>query len=163
MLVRVLSLVSLSACLLAPCGCREQPKPDPVPPFSQVDFPVSAPPWTFSTIFEDDPEGTDKRYRGKIIEIEFGMGEWSRNLHVDDDGRTYFSVRKPSRRDEQGTPLEWKEAIRCYLYRPEKPIVEDQGSQQAFGIKGVCKGMVGGVVILENCSIYTYQAEGPDW
>ena len=163
MLVRVLSLVSLSACLLAPCGCREQPKPDPVPPFSQVDFPVSVPPWMLSNLFDDDPEGADKSYRGAIVEIEFGMGKWSRNLRVDDDGRKYFSMSKPSRRDKRGTPLEWKEAIRCYLYRPENPIVEKGSDEQAFGVKGVCKGMVGGVVILENCSIYTYHAEGPDW
>ena len=63
----------------------------------------------------------------------------------------------------EGKPNEWKEVIRFYLYRPDNPIVTEGEDAQASGFMGVCKGIRDGVIILENCSVFTHFVEGPDW
>ena len=45
------------------------------------------------------------------------------------------------------------------LYRPDAPVVEHPG--EYYGVKGVCKGKIGGVIVLRNCSFAGFG--GPDW
>src|SRR5947207_10473553 len=46
-----------------------------------------------------------------------------------------------------GKPNDSIEIARCYLSRPDKPIVEKEKGADTFGVKGLCMGRRGGLLI----------------
>src|SRR5262249_31678139 len=135
---------------------------EPMPPY-RGNYEFCDSPYHLWKDYERDQVNADKDYNGKVVKV-YGIGgpEWSGRLLFlwDRQGKKYLPVIKCP----EGKPNEWRKMIRCYLYRPENPIIEPQvGDPQAFGVKGVCKGMREGVIILENCTIFTYEVEGTDW
>jgi hypothetical protein len=149
----VLSLAGWLLVVLCLTGCQRSQEPtDPTPPFTKVDDIVSMS--SLWGAYETKPvKEADKEYKGKILQVlDVGDLPWSKTVLQDGKGRKYFSiVRRP------GKPNEERELVRCYLYRPENPIVEEQDERpDSFGVKGVCKGICDGVIILENCTIFTH-------
>jgi hypothetical protein len=129
---------------------------DPVPPFTGMHIHGFEPAWVLQDMFEEDEAEAERHYKGKIFSVSMGYSPWTDAVQVDGDGRKYVSCG----RLVPGKPLR-REAIRGYLYRPDDPIVEEAGGGERWGIKGICKGIRGGVVIPENCTIYT--EGGNDW
>jgi hypothetical protein len=155
------AIVSSAGCLLfllCLAGCQRPQEPtDPIPPFTRADDFIS-----LSSLwgnYKTMPVGeADKKYKGKILQVsDVGDLPWSKAVRQDEKGRKYFSIiRRPP-----GKPNEERELVRCYLYRPENPVVEEVSDiPDSFGVKGVCKRICDGVIILENCSIFTYLGLG---
>src|SRR5437867_832447 len=119
------AIVSLAGCLLfllCLAGCQRPQEPvEPIPPFAKVDDFIS-----MSSLWGDyetmPVREADKKYKGKILQVsDVGDLPWSKAIRQNGKGRKYFSVvRRP------GKPNEERELVRCYLYRPENPIVEEQ-------------------------------------
>jgi len=156
--------VSWAGCLLLllclPTCQRPQEPTEPVPPFSNKrvrDVNLLL----LYDIYETDPTEADKAFKGKILSIEKVADlSWAKAIRRDGNGRQYI----PVVRWRSGKPNETREIARFYLYRPENPIVEEcRWSPQASGVKGICKGRWDGVIILENCSVFTHFVEGNDW
>jgi hypothetical protein len=158
------AIVSRASCLLfllALAGCQRPQEPmEPVPPFAGSDYEPMWRPDRLWKAYETDPVKADKEYKGKIVKVaDVADLSWPKRVLQDQQGRKYFPVIKYT----EGKPNEWKEVIRFYLSRPENPIVEHGEDAQAAGFMGVCKGMRGGVIIVENCIVFTHFVEGPDW
>jgi hypothetical protein len=144
---------SLLVCLI---GC-EQRTGDPVPPFKVGDESVDG--VNFHQLYTEDEERADRAWKGKVIEVEIS-GDPSQPL-VDASGDRY--VIGWTVRDEKA-PGGKREVVRCYMYRPDNPIVEEpKGGMVVWSAIGVCKGKINGIVVLRNCSFRVLNAEGPDW
>jgi hypothetical protein len=57
--------------------------------------------------------------------------------------------------------------IRCYLHRSQKLVLKDHtpawgGEYHFYEIEGICRGKVGGLIILEECYLVK-TAMGGDW
>ncbi len=154
----VVSLAGWLLVVLCLTGCQRPQEPtEPYPPFAAPLYADVDDALYVSALwgaYETNPAQAEKQYNGKILKVlEMGFLPWSKAVLQDGNGRKYFSIIS----QPPGKPNEERELVRCYLYRPENPIVEDEGGGGgSFGVKGVCKGMRGGVIILEKCTVFTY-------
>ena len=147
-------VMSLAGWLLFLCVVAGQPPQKPAPP-----PPPPAPVRDVISLvnlcnaYEADPVKADKAYRWRILEVlEVGDFPWTKGLLQDSKGRKYLSITSSQTRK----PNEYREIARCYLRRPDRPIVEEVLGANVFGVKGLCTGTQGGVVILEHCTVFTY-------
>ena len=92
---------------------------------------------------------------------DVGDIKWEEKLRRDGQGKKYLA----GMRFSPGNPNEERELLRCYLHRPENPIVdaEEPPGFDTTGIKGVCRGKRHGAIILENCTIFIYEDWPPAW
>jgi hypothetical protein len=147
--------ISLLGCLALPAlsGCRKR---DPVPPFKRGDVACG-----FRALVEsylEDETAADQRFKGKIIYLyETPIGPPPPPLHTDEAGDRYVEIWPGS-----------KLPIRCYLYRPDDPVMEDRtvglgGGLRGYDIAGICMGKTDGALVLRKCYYCLIVVEGADW
>jgi hypothetical protein len=135
-------------CVVAAQPPQKPAQPPPPPPVRDV-VDLSE----LCRAYETDPVKADKAYKWRILEVhDVGFLPWTKGLFQDSKGRKYVSIAG----SQTWKPNEYREIARCYLRLPDRPIVEEVLGANVFGVKGLCTGTQGGVVILEHCTVFTY-------
>jgi len=152
------SALLLVGSLLFVLGLPQKPKEPAQPAKWSADIVNFSDLWIAYRI---DPRKADKQYKRKRHEIlEVGNPSFSKVLLRDGEGRRYL----PIFMGPMSGPKRWEEIARCYLLRPENPIVAEEDGADTFGVTGDCRGLRGGILILENCTIFTHRAiMRPNW
>jgi hypothetical protein len=132
---------------------------DETPPFPKTDEVVR--PDRLHEAYTTDEIQADRAYKYKILFLDdpavsaivTGPGG---PLLANDAGEKYL----PGTVADPTEPSGRREVIRCYLYRPDNPLMAGPGSEH-LNLKGVCVGMSNGVIVLRKC--YYVGSGGPDW
>ena len=156
----VLGIVGVaSCCVVLWFAIRHRYESDPQPPF------VNSYSQNASAVYgayEQVPVEADKLFTGKALELCDWQGS---GIRTDEAGKSYISVYRIVDWTKHPIP---EEVIRCYLHRPEDPVMERGLRHLPFGaqgydIKGVCMGKIGGIIIMKKCYLVEVSVEGPDW
>jgi hypothetical protein len=167
----------LGVAVVSAGGCQRKPRKllDGTPPFDEAGAARTAPRWLYEFYAADEAKA-DKACKGKVLclDNEFGKGQmeglWGeRAMQVDSAGEKYVAgtVADPK------APSGKREAIRCYIYRPENPLVMEPSREELgqshrgdYGredIVGVCVGKVDGAIVLRKCYYHARVEGGPAW
>jgi hypothetical protein len=159
----------LGAAVMGAGGCQRNPL-DETPPFKGRGE-VRIVPRELYEDYTTDEAKADKEYKGKVLHLitERGWGEmeglWrGRTVRVDSAGDKYVAGTVANPKAAVGK----REAIRCYLYHPENPLVVTPpggawGEYYWEDIIGVCVGKVDGVIVLRKCYYQACATGGPVW
>jgi hypothetical protein len=108
--------------------------------------------------YTDDEEEADRLYKGKVVTLLVCTSP--RQPFTDASGEKYVTA------DKRGSSMDWRQALRCYIYRPDNPIVvvaQRQGEYESWDVMGICEGKVNGIVVLRDCVFRQSWGGGPDW
>ena len=130
----------------------------PEPPFERSD---SYECWTVYNYYEEDEDGADKQFKGKVLRL---YNSYRSDTRTDEEGEKYISAYR--RVDLTKHPIP-EEVIRCYLHRPENPVMKDNSfpsiGVQDYAIEGVCLGKIDGIIVMRKCYLVGISVEGADW
>ena len=119
---------------------------------------------TINWAYDEDETEADKLFKGKVINLFESPGSPESEIRTDEAGEQYLPLFKHIHDSTRASRYE--EGIRCYLYRPEDPVMErgprPPGSL-GYSIKGVCMGKIDGIVVMRRCYFVEITIEGPDW
>ncbi len=150
--------VALLGCVILAIVVASRYEYELQPPFAESDG------HDFSAIYlayDEDESEADKHFKGKVLNLLDSPGS---KIRTDEAGEQYLSLFKLIHDSTHASRNE--EGIRCYLYRPEDPVMErgprPPGSL-GYSIKGVCMGKIDGIVVMRKCYLVEITIEGPDW
>jgi hypothetical protein len=174
-LVWLALVLLLTGLVMGAVGCQRNPL-DETPPFKGPTWVGIAPSWLYDA-YGADEANADKACKGKLLvldtspgtgapeEVE-GLEDWGRPILVDSVGEKYVAGTVADPKAASGK----REVIRCYLYRPENPLVVTapppegaMGGHTKVDIIGICIGKVDRMIVLRKCYYYSYQTGFLNW
>jgi hypothetical protein len=114
--------------------------------------------WSLWEAYAEDEEEADRKYKGKVVTLSVCSDPW--HPFTDASGEKCVTRGMP------GDPRDWHQKLRCYIYRPDNPLVrvaKGKGGYPEWTATGVCEGKINGIVVLRDCVFYEYWGGGCDW